>query len=217
MGRLEFTLLVGALGAVSFPAFAQDWTGNWGGILLGYGSGTYDQGVSALNEPGPTVDVDGALVGLRFSRNVQRDANVFGFDIEVSTGIDGTTPVRTLTSSWSCSTGECNIDIKSLMTLRGRYGWLVEPETLLYGAGGLAVGKIDGGIFNSEQQGTSTAVGYTIGFGAERFINQTTTIFGEVNYMDLGNLDFGSGGDLRDVYDGEGDFATVKLGVNFQF
>ena len=217
MKHVLYPLFAAAVCAGALPAAAQDWSGNWGGVALGYGSGTYDQGVSDLNEGGPSVDVDGALIGLQYLRNIQSGNAVYGFDVGVSTGPSGTTAQGTLGPSWSCGSGDCNVDIQSLITLRGRYGVLVNPETLAYGVGGLAVGSIDGGIYNSPQQGSSTAVGYTIGVGVERMFSENRTIFGEVNYVDLGTIDFGRGGSPRDVYDGEGDFTTIKIGMNFRF
>jgi outer membrane immunogenic protein len=204
--------------ASSLPAMAQDWTGNWGGITLGYGDGVYQQGVSDLNQVGPDVEVKGWIVGLRFSRNMQSNNNVYGFDAELSSGIDGETAQGTDGPFWRCGTGACNVDIKSIITVRGRYGWLTDPQTLIYGAGGLAIGRVEGGIFNSAQQGESNnAVGYTVGFGAERLVGAKTAIFGEVNYVDLGDLEFGRGNAATDVYDGVGDFATMKFGLNFKF
>lgn len=198
-------------------ATAQDWSGNWIGFSLGYGSGSYDQGDDDLGQVGPKVDVDGLMLGLRFARNFQRGTSVFGFDADISNGVSGITPQGTTSAFWICGTGDCNINIQTLVTVRGRYGWLVSPETLAYGAGGLAVGKIEGGIFNSVQQGRSTAVGYTVGVGVERMVGQSNTVFGEVSYVDLGKLDFGTGVSAADTYDGVGDFATVKVGWNFRF
>ncbi|MCX7286463.1 MAG: outer membrane beta-barrel protein [Rhodobacterales bacterium] len=217
MNKVLLPVIVAAFSAGALPAAAQDWSGNWGGVALGYGSGTYDQGVSSVNEVGPSVDVDGALISLQYVRNIQSENAVYGFDVAISTGPSGTTARGTLGPDWSCISGECNVDIQSLITLRGRYGVLVDPATLAYGAGGLAIGNVDGGIYNSSQQGSSTAVGYTIGAGIERMLGENRTLFGEVNYVDLGTLDFGEGGDVREVYDAEGDFVTIRVGMNFRF
>jgi outer membrane immunogenic protein len=198
-------------------AGAQDWSGNWGGVALGYGSGTYDQGDSAAGEIGPSVDVNGVIASLQFVRNFQQGNAVYGFDVGVSTGPSGTRAVGTDGPDWSCNTGECNVEINSLITMRGRYGLLINPETLAYGAGGLAVGNVEGGIYNSAQQGSSTAIGYTIGAGLERMFGENRTFFGEVNYVDLGTLDFGTAASPANTYDGDGDFVTVKIGVNFRF
>ncbi|PIE14719.1 MAG: hypothetical protein CSA68_09640 [Rhodobacterales bacterium] len=197
-----------------------DWSGWYGGVNLGYGSGSYDQGVSAVNEDGPTVDVDGAMLGLQFGRNFQNGNKVYGFDLGVSSGIDGIVPQGApLSTMWSCNTGDCNIDIKALVTLRGRYGVTsASGATLFYGAAGLAGARYEGGINNSVQQGdTETNFGYTVGIGIEHMTRPNMSIFAEANYVDLGDLDFGRGGAPGEVYDGQGDFATVKLGINFHF
>ena len=201
------------------PAPVTDWSGSYWGLTLGYGTGSFDQGVSAQAQPGPTVDVDGAMVGLRYGRNFQNGNQVFGFDIDVSTGIDGIAPQGTTSPYWSCNSGDCNIDIKALMTARGRFGVTVAGgDTLVYGAAGLAAAKYEGGIFNSVQQGGSeTNVGFTVGVGVEHMIRPNMSFFGEANYIDLGDLTFGEGDAVNDIYDGVGDFMTLRFGINMKF
>jgi len=214
--RTKITILAITAALMAGPSGAQDWSGNWYGVTVGYGSGTYDLGVSRLNEAGPPVDVDGASIGLRYVRNVQKNNTVLGLDAELSTGPDGASPINSLGPDWGCFTGECNVSIKRLATLRGRYGMLVDPGTLAYGAVGVAIGRVEGGILNSEQQGASTAVGYTIGVGLERMLKENVSLLSEANFTDLGTLGFGSNG-ASETFDGKGDFTTIKLGVNFRF
>ncbi|WP_133488529.1 outer membrane protein [Aliiroseovarius marinus] len=199
-------------------AAATDWSGSYGGLSLGYGSGMYDQGVSALDQDGPNIDVDGAMVGLHYGRNYQNGNTVYGFDIGVSTGIDGIAPVGTWGDMWGCGSGECNIDIEGLVTLRGRYGAITgNGDTLFYGTAGLAAARYVGGIYNSAQQGvTETNFGYTAGVGVEHMVSSNMSVFGEANYIDLGTLDFGTNGG-SERYDGEGAFVTARFGVNFHF
>jgi len=197
---------------------AQDWSGGYWGATLGYGAGSYEQGDLTLGEFGPTVDVDGAFLGLRYGRNWQAGTAVWGFDADISSGIDGITPLDTLGPIYACFTGDCNVSINALLTLRGRYGVLINPQTLVYGAAGIAAGKIKGGIFNSSFQGSSTAVGYTLAAGAERTVSDKMSVFAELNHVDLGVLEFGRSSALPSVdYDGEGSFSTVKVGVNIRF
>ncbi|WP_298558009.1 outer membrane beta-barrel protein [uncultured Aliiroseovarius sp.] len=199
-------------------AVATDWSGSYGGLSLGYGSGMYDQGVSALNQDGPNIDVNGAMIGAHYGRNYQNGNTVYGFDIGVSTGVDGTAPVGTWGDMWGCGTGECNIDIEGLVTLRGRYGELTnDGKTLFYGTAGLAAARYVGGIYNSSQQGvTETNIGFTAGIGIEHMLQSNMSIFGEANYVDLGTLDFGTNGG-SERYDGEGAFFTARVGVNYHF
>ncbi len=235
--KLNSSLMALLLGALAAPALAGnpvpppvappvapvamvDWSGWYGGASLGYGSGSYDQGVSALNEDGPTVDVDGAMFGLQIGRNFQNGNKVYGFELGVSSGIDGIVPQSfSMPTNWGCNTGDCNVDIKALATLRGRFGMTsASGATLFYGAAGLAGARYEGGIFNSDQQGeTETNSGYTVGIGIEHMLRPNMSIFAEANYVDLGDLTFGEGNTSDEVYDGLGDFATVRFGANFHF
>ncbi len=202
------------------PVAMVDWSGWYGGASLGYGSGSYDQGVSALNQDGPTVDVDGAMFGLQIGRNFQNGNKVYGFELGASSGIDGIVPQGTpLSTFWFCTSGDCNVDIKALATLRGRFGVTsASGATLFYGAAGVAGARYEGGILNNVQQGeTETNFGYTLGAGIEHMLRPNMSVFAEANYVDLGDLTFGQGNDPTDVYDGLGDFATVKIGFNYHF
>ncbi|MBL9048617.1 MAG: porin family protein [Tabrizicola sp.] len=202
---------------LAFPAAGQDWSGHWAGLSLGYGAGTYHQGDFEADQAGVDVDVDGPLVGLRYERNFQNGDHVFGFDVDLSNGVNGSRPQGTGASWWSCIVGDCAVDITAMLTLRGRYGWLLSPETMAYGAAGLAAGRAEGGILDSLQEGSSTAVGFTVGGGVSRMVGPNLQIFGEVNYVDLGTLHFGIGDSYDDVFDAKGDFATIKIGASFRF
>ena len=199
------------------PLSAQDWSGHWGGFALGYGSGSYEQGDFEKDQLGVEVDVDSLLLGLHYERNYQRGNHVLGFDVGLSNGVKGFAPMGTGAPYWSCEIGACNVAIDALLTLRGRYGWLMTPETMIYGAGGLAAGRVEGGIYDSFQQGSSTAVGYTIGAGLAHMIQPDLMLYAEVNHVDLGTLEFGWGDGPADTFDGKGDFSTVVIGVNFRF
>lgn len=203
------------------PVRASDtslnWSGHYAGGFVGYGGGDYKQGVSNLGQDGAKVSVDGALGGLRYGHNWQKSNLVFGFDLSISSGIDGSTSQTPSGSYWKCNTGDCNVSINSLAMGRGRLGALLNPNTLVYGAAGLSIGDIEGGIYDSVQQGSSTAVGYTVGLGVEYKINQKISLYGEANYVDLGDIEFGEGNLPSDVFDGKGDFSTFLVGVNYQF
>lgn len=213
---MKYALSTAAM-LLASPVFGQDWSGNWLGFSLGYGEGSYELGDFEADQEGPRVDVDRIIGGLHYERNFQRGNRVLGFDVDLSTGVKGITPQGTFTSYWSCRDGDCNVNVKTLLTLRARYGWLVTPETMIYGAGGLAAGEVEGGIFDSRQQGSSTAVGYTIGAGLSHMVQPDTVLYVEVNHVDLGTLEFGWADGPADTLDGKGDFSTVKVGVNFRF
>lgn len=110
-----------------------------------------------------------------------------------------------LTTNWSGWYGGVSLGYGA-----GRYDQGVSAAS---GSGPTVVG----GIYNSSQRGVSeTNYGLTIGAGVEHMIRPNMSIFGEANYVDPGTLKFGdNNGPLN--YDGKGDFATMKFGVNFHF
>ena len=201
------------------PAPIVDWSGIYVGGYLTFGDGSYRQldytGVGRVG-----VDVDSAGLGLRYGQNWQNAAAVFGFDVSLQSGVDGIKAQGSRGPYWNCGSGHCNVSIEALMTVRGRYGMVFgNGKTMAYGALGLAVGTIEGGIAASDQQGSSTALGYTAGFGLERMLTDGISVFGEVNYVDLGDIDFGaaSGPGGSGVFYGAGDFTKVLVGVNYRF
>lgn len=202
---------VSTLGA----AAVADWSGQFVGGYLTFGQGSYLQGTES-GLLGVNVDVDGFGGGLRYGQNWQKGAFVFGFDMSLQSGINGITAQGTNGPNLICNSGDCNVSINALATIRGRYGMVFgDGKTMAYGAAGLAVGAIDGGIFDSSQQGSSTAVGYTAGIGLSRMVTDRISIFGEVNYVDLGDIKFGT---FRgETFLGDGDFATVSIGVDYRF
>lgn len=216
MSKPEITMIALCIALTAGPSGAEGWSGRWYGVTFGYGSGTYGLGVSKLNQVGPPVDVEAALIGLRYTQQTEHGNTVRGLDAEVSTGPNGESPIDTFADDWACITGACNVSLKWLVTLRGRVGMLINPKTLAYGAAGLAVGRVEGGIWDSEQQGASTSTGFTAGVGFERMMRENLTVFGEANVTDLGTLEFGTDGFVQ-TFDGKGDFATVKFGVNYRF
>lgn len=216
MGKVKYTISAIAM-LLATPVLGQDWSGSWTGLSLGYGDGSYLQGDFDVGQPGVDVDVQGIILGLHYEWNHQRGNQVLGFDLGLSNGIAGSRPLGTGGPNWSCLLGDCNVAVTSLLTLRGRYGWLLAPETLVYGAGGLAAGQVEGGIRNSFQQGSSTAVGYTVGAGLAHMLQPDIVVYAEINHVDLGTLEFGWGDTPDDTLDGKGDFRTVLVGVNFRF
>ncbi|WP_114961170.1 hypothetical protein [Tritonibacter mobilis] len=91
-----------------------DWSGHYAGAFVGYGGGHYRQGVPPLNQAGVKVSLDDALGGFRYGYKWQKSNLVYGFDLSISSGIDGSTPQGTAGPYWSCNTGACNVSINSL-------------------------------------------------------------------------------------------------------
>ena len=195
---------------------APSWTGGFIGLFGEGGGGTFDLRSEAL-PGGVGVKAKGTVPGAILGYSWQRGNSVMGLDLSYSGKIEGTSPVGTSGSDWTCLTGECNISLSSVIALRGRYGMLINPQTQIYGAAGLAIAKAEGGIYNSVQQGSSNASGYTLALGTEHRVNRNWSVFGEVSYMDLGDIKLGEGAASDDRFRAKGDITRLRLGVNYRF
>ena len=215
-----------ALLGCATAASAQNWNGSYYGASVGLGSGDYALGVPSLDEDGETVAVTGLLYGIHGGVHFQQGSMVFGGDAAIFLGPEGTTSAAALDpdgARWQCVSGACNVAIDTLTTLRAKVGIITDIRTLVYGAGGLAIATVDGGIRNSQQQGQSTATGLTYAIGVERITSPFSTIFAEAGYYDLGELTFGTNaGDDEPPptvadFTGTGDFYAIRVGVNYKF
>jgi len=95
--------------------------------------------------------------------------------------------------------GTISQKIEAFGTFRGRVGWLVTPEVLLYGTGGLAVGSVRtslglagfttaGAPIAITAANSTTRVGWTAGAGIEGMFARNWSAKLEYLYMDLGSF-----------------------------
>ena len=193
-----------------------DWTGFYVGGFLGFASGDYT-GFDA-NGRGPVVDVDGGIYGLALGYDFQNGNIVYGGVLDISNGPEGTQPVGTAgpaADSWNCFSGECNTTINTLVTLRGRVGYAVN-NSLFFASAGAAWGDVDGGIFNSAQQGSGNATGWAASIGYEHAFSNSSSVSIEFMHVDLGDIPFGIG-IAPNSFEGDGDFSTLRVGYNYRF
>jgi outer membrane immunogenic protein len=191
----------------------HDWTGFYIGGILGYAWGDYT--LFSASGRGPSVDVDGAVGGGTVGFNWQRNSWVFGIEADISSGPDGANPQGTGGPFWFCGTGDCNADIEYFGTVRARAG-MTAQQWLFYVTGGYAYGHVEGGIFNSAQQGSGTAHGWTVGLGTEVAFSPNWSGKAEYLHVDLGDIPFGTGIGAE-PFEGDGDFDVVRIGVNYRF
>ncbi|HEV7434817.1 MAG TPA: outer membrane protein [Pseudorhizobium sp.] len=172
------------------PAPAKDWSGAY---LGGYGA--YDWGRFGSS------DRDGAFGGGVFGGyNMQSGQIVYGLEgdvgyngeeQDVATGVDGK-------AGWNGS-------------VRARVGYDLNPF-LIYGTAGVALQ--DNELSDATSSDSNTAVGYTVGAGAEALVTDNITARVEYRYTDFGsdtyNLDSGS---FSRGYDDH----SVKVGIGVKF
>ena len=115
-----------------------------------------------------------------------------------------------------------------LYTLRGRLGWLAQPDMLFYFTGGLAVTKLNVSFAYSDTfpvsgsgSASATKAGWTIGGGLEWALNNHWSVKGEYLYVDFGPVtatgSIGVGYSQNISTSGDLTAHIARLGVNYKF
>jgi outer membrane immunogenic protein len=221
------------LPAYTTPANFFSWTGGYAGISLGGRWGDVDWTTTAIGSPlGPSdpttsaVAFDssafrtGAYLGYNFQVapkwlvGIEADAG-WGRNNKTLAGIPGTFG----TSGLGVGPGATGFDSSIVKlewdgSLRGRAGFLVAPNWLVYATGGLAWQKVDinascnGSLFNlswcttvRSETYSKILIGWTIGGGVEAPVWSNWLFRAEYRYADFGNLShtFFSGSNIDEV------------------
>jgi len=225
-----------------------DWTGFYLGVHGGFGGGTFDYPMNLTTAdldpefegPFDNLDYDfgaditssGFFGGLQAGWNWQMDSLVLGVEGDIAlSDITGELEIYSDTADASISGGST---VDWFGTARLRAGFLLTPELLLYGTGGLAWGSVTSGydidlneIGQFDDDTSESQMGWTIGAGFEYQVTENISLKTEYLYVDLGeaeilDLDLGDalGGDpgLANLeIDQDIAFHTIKAGVNFRF
>jgi outer membrane immunogenic protein len=177
--------------AMEQPAPAQTWEGYY---LGAYGS--YDWGRFG----GGNGSADGFGGGAYTGYNFQSGPVVYGIEADV-----GLSNQKANTSDGLRNEAGWNGSV------RGRVGYDLNPF-LIYGTAGVALQNNE--LKNATSSDDKTAVGYTVGAGAEAFVTDNITARVEYRYTDFGSdrytLDTGS------VSKGFDDH-SVKVGIGMKF
>jgi outer membrane immunogenic protein len=149
----------------------------------------------------PRTTSSGFTGGVQAGYNQQYGNAVFG--VEVDFGSFRSRPARLVTApfTFTAPAGTYTIGTSSsadwLFTARGRLGWAVLPNTMLFATGGVAVADL--GVANSyidtfgppgtgSSSNKSTKAGWTAGAGVETAINRNWSFKAEYLYMDFGSV-----------------------------
>ncbi|MBR0915834.1 outer membrane protein [Bradyrhizobium japonicum] len=215
------------------PTPAWSWTGLYIGGHVGAGWGTAESTITAVTPAALAVvgglpfgqnSRSGVLGGGQIGYNWQSGWAVFGVQGDIAgTDVKGTQPCLGL--------GICTSNSNWLATVSGRLGGAVADRTLVYAKGGAAWLQSDHslgfppafGAFPTTS-GSTTAVGWLLGFGTEYAFTQNWSAFIEYDYMDFGkksiSLDLSP---LVGVASTTGTIAVkerlsvAKIGVNYKF
>lgn len=191
------------------PAPVMDWTGAYGALLLGYGQGTY--GNDGIFPADGEADWDGALYGIAVGYNFQNGSMVYGGELTWS-GSD-------VSGSEACNNPafQCYGSIDSIATLRGRVGYLVQPQTLVYGTLGYAMGDLTFGTDNGAGAGgeqSRNVGGYVVGLGVEHAFTDRVNFRAAILHYDFHEDDYQTDVLYPDI---GGDLTEIELGLVFRF
>ena len=177
--------------AVEEPAPAATWQGYYLGANGSYDWGRFGDG-----------DYDGDRVGGGVFTGYNWQSGQIVYGIEADVGYNGekdtTSPGLEGKAGWNGS-------------VRGRVGYDLNPF-MIYGTAGVALQ--DNKLSDDTSSDSNTAVGYTVGAGAEAFVTNNVTARVEYRYTDFAaddyNLDSGS---FSKGYDDH----SVKVGIGVKF
>ena len=206
------SIVAGIAAATVLTPAAQAGDSPWDGLYAGvqaeylWGEPTVGGSIAPFLQDG---DFDGFAGGITGGYNHVFDQILVGVEADVAlSDADGTVPYIT-------SEG-VNADLDWLSTVRGRIGF-VHEDLLFFATGGLAMGGLEAEVYGFGPFGYNldkTAVGYTIGAGAEWALTDRVTVKAEYLYIDLANenLNFAISG-----FQSVGlETSVVRFGVNWR-
>jgi outer membrane immunogenic protein len=244
-----------------------NWTGFYVGLNGGYSWGSANTSIAPFAGIFPVTafapfhqKVDGGLAGGQIGYNWQVDRTwVLGLEADMQwTGEKSSTSLMTVGPRYGAfpnglpnalgpdfnaiasQTAALSYNLQWFATFRGRAGVLVDPQTLLYGTGGLAVGDFkytaqtttSVQVFTPGLAGTTpfgaplvlagaaasssdTRVGWTVGAGIERKFSPNWSGKLEYLYMDFGTKTYFAGtANQADVSFHDNIF---RAGINYEF
>jgi len=158
---------------LSIPAYrapSPDWTGGYVGVYGG-----------AAGATGSSFGLGGGLVGGTAGYNWQSGPAVFGVEGDGGwAGLSGTT--NCLAAIVTCRAAD-----SWLSSVRGRLGWTVRPNVLLYATAGGAFGDVREAVdFNGSASGDRA--GWSAGAGLEWMLVPGWSLKAEYLHYDLGTF-----------------------------
>jgi len=163
------------------PVAVFDWTGFYIGGNIGWSHGRAD--VSALGLATASVTMNGIMGGGQIGYNFQTGPFVLGVEVDgQGTGQHADFAAGILTE---------RDEMPWFFTARGRVGYAIAPQWLIYGTGGLAVADFKSTL-TATGLGTATwevsHVGWTAGAGVEVAVTRNWSVKGEYLHIDTGHF-----------------------------
>lgn len=176
------------------PAAAGGWAGPYLGATLGYGIGT---ATSNTTGSGNLRGLDGTVFG-----GVQGQSGQIVYGVEGDVGYDGAT------ATMGATTLRRGVD----GSLRGRLGYAVTDQVLVYGAAGGAAKQLR--ISDASGNASGVALGWTAGAGLDVKVTDKTFVRGEYRYTDYAAKTLNTGSGAQSI-DAKGSRISLGLGIKF--
>lgn len=204
----------------------SDWAGAYVGGTVGYAfggddevgfrfyeNGALDEVVNGLTD----LEVKGANAGLHLGYAWQRGQWVYGPELGVEFGkIDAKKDGIDEDGDYSAIESKVN----HILSLRIKGGYLVNPQTLVFGTAGAVRGDFDYKLAGPDGSATEgySANGYSVGLGVERKLTERLSLTGEWEYRNFGKtkITYTDGVDSLTT-NATPEHHNVKLGLNFSF
>jgi outer membrane immunogenic protein len=183
-----FLLAVAVSGSLAGPLAAQDWAGFYGGFSGNYAIGEYDE----ADPMAPTVELDGAQVGLFVGYNVQRGNLVFGGELAYSLG-------DVVIKDFSAG------KFDSFFDLKGRLGY-AQGDAHFYGILGYSWSR-----FSLFDEFSSDGDGLVFGLGAEASVSDRVMVGVELMRRSVGH----DGTPSLPPFNADVDTVTLRVGMTF--
>jgi outer membrane immunogenic protein len=199
------------------------WTGFYIGANGGFGGNNVNYSATVAGFPAnATLNSSGFLGGGQAGFNWQVSPL---WVIGVETDFDGTDISSNASATGPFATATAGTKVDWFGTVRGRAGFLVTPNVLLYGTGGWAYGHTTSSASaallgaGAGVSSSSTQNGWTAGGGLEYAFNPWLSFKTEYRYVDLGTANLASGavGPVVFSVNEKTTFHTVTAGLNFKF
>jgi outer membrane immunogenic protein len=219
------------------------WVGSANDTITNTGTDTDGGGLGTVLAAGAlpssvSLSDDGFLGGGQIGYNWQSGAAVFGLEAD----FDGASAKSSTTVVWPGGLGfvpfstTYNRELDWLGTVRGRIGVAAGSSFLLYGTGGLAVGRTKiGNQFicaacgppasteaSTSNTSTNTSAGWTVGAGAEWMFAPHWSLKAEYLFVDLGShsstITYTYGTDTSTLTSSVKDtYNIARAGINYHF
>lgn len=205
--------LVGTTMVLAVPASAQqlDWTGFYGGVVVGATKGSNKWSERSVPTSNTAGDFSGGGAGLTLGFNRAGGNLIWGFELDASKMNADATSVSG--NGFGCPAAGCTTSIDRLVTLRARVG-MASGDWLPYVTAGAAMGSVEG-TTPGTVHGSDNLSGFAVGLGVERAFSSNFSGKIELLHTDLGRLELPNACGSQCYTDVK--FTSVRVGLNYHF